>query len=546
MRYAFLLNTLFLAIAFLPSCTVRKTDRILRDVDTYIQSRPDSALYTLRAIDPDLLSSRKTRAHYSLLHAMALDKNYIDTTDRSVVTPAVKYYARYGSAEQKMKSWYYLGRIQENGGDNPSANVSFLRAEQWIDADTDERFKAMIWQELSDTYSRSNLFEQALEYAEKSYHASMQIRDTFGADISRYRMAQEYNNLDRLQDADSLYRLLLEEGKFTSNWRAELLSDYAFLMLREKDDCPSAVRLFEEALAAGISLRSANLWSAYAYALTRTGERGRADTIFRRLATEDDGVGYRRWRGRTEASQGDYAAAYASLAAAAEFQNRNISQVLQQFTLAAQRDYMEEENAALQIRAKRQRMGYAAILLGIVLLAGIGVMIFARKRRKMLQNQEILMESFRALSADRDRAKDEREEIRMTYVKMCQTHFRQVGRINEMLHNIVGEKDTLLYKELNKAVKSIHDDEESHKAFEDMLNETLDNVMLHYRESFPGKSERHYHLVGFIFAGFDAATIGSILCDCKKDNAYLQKSRLKKAIRESDSPYKEQLLSYIS
>lgn len=112
-----LLPCLLLAIVLMASCASKKTATTLNDIETYIQERPDSALAVIRAIDTTTLSSRSLRAHYSLLHAMALDKNWIDTTDAGIVMPAVEYYDRHPSGIRRAKAWYYLGRIQENGGD---------------------------------------------------------------------------------------------------------------------------------------------------------------------------------------------------------------------------------------------------------------------------------------------------------------------------------------------------------------------------------------------------------------------------------------------
>ena len=70
------LTVFFLAVA-LSSCDSRQTAATLNDVETYIQQRPDSALATIRAIDTTTLTSRGLRAHYALLHAMALDKNWM-------------------------------------------------------------------------------------------------------------------------------------------------------------------------------------------------------------------------------------------------------------------------------------------------------------------------------------------------------------------------------------------------------------------------------------------------------------------------------------
>ena len=88
---------LLLAALFLASCANHQTAATLNDVETYIQARPDSALATICAIDTTTLTTRSLRAHYALLHAMALDKNWIDTTDVNVVMPAVVYYDRHPS-----------------------------------------------------------------------------------------------------------------------------------------------------------------------------------------------------------------------------------------------------------------------------------------------------------------------------------------------------------------------------------------------------------------------------------------------------------------
>ena len=130
MRTPLSIIALSLASVFLlSSCASRQTTARLDDVETYIQSRPDSALATLRAIDTATLTTRNLRAHYALLLATALDKNWIDTTDVNVVMPAVTYYGKRGTDDQQARAWYYLGRIQENDRDYSSASISFLKAD---------------------------------------------------------------------------------------------------------------------------------------------------------------------------------------------------------------------------------------------------------------------------------------------------------------------------------------------------------------------------------------------------------------------------------
>lgn len=93
----------------LASCTGREVMVRLSGIESYINERPDSALAAIRDIDTTALRGKAVKAKYSLLHAMALDKNYIDTADTRIVQPAVVYYSRHGSPEERLKAFMYLG-----------------------------------------------------------------------------------------------------------------------------------------------------------------------------------------------------------------------------------------------------------------------------------------------------------------------------------------------------------------------------------------------------------------------------------------------------
>ena len=98
---------IFLLMSFLlVSCDNRQTKSLLQDVETYIQERPDSALRVLRKVDSLTLNTKALRARYSVLFAMALDKNYIDTTNFDVLQPAIDYYIKNGKREEKLRFLY--------------------------------------------------------------------------------------------------------------------------------------------------------------------------------------------------------------------------------------------------------------------------------------------------------------------------------------------------------------------------------------------------------------------------------------------------------
>ncbi len=72
----------------------------------------------------------KEEARYALLMSMALDKNYIDTTTFDVLQPAIDYYLQSGSPDEKLRTFYYQGRIYQNQGNIDMAMCAFLKGEE--------------------------------------------------------------------------------------------------------------------------------------------------------------------------------------------------------------------------------------------------------------------------------------------------------------------------------------------------------------------------------------------------------------------------------
>lgn len=528
------------------SCASRRTTATLNDVETYIQARPDSALATLRAIDTTTLTTRSLRAHYALLHAMALDKNWIDTTDVNVVMPAVAYYSKNGTSNPKAKAWYYLGRIQENGKDYATASISFLKAENCLTEKSEPRFRALVYQALSNIYNETHLFEEALNYSERAYTLFIQDGDTLNAYSSLYRKAQDLNNLGRFAESDSLFRFLIASKQVHPNLRASLYCGYARNLVTNQADYEQAVTLFEEVITQYGSLKKANYWGAYAYALMHTGKEKRAEQIFKQMYktknSSSSSYVYDSWKSLADAYKGDFADAYYLQKEASDIQSENVQKVLRQSAIKAQKDFLEQVNLESEQQARRRQL--VLWVSGIILLVFIVLLVyyFKSRIRRSAQEKESLLEAYKNLTMQQTSLS---EQVRNQYIQMCQSHFSHIGRINEILNNHDKEAENNLYKELKKTILRLGEDERSQQKFEKLLNDSFDNVMLHFRESFPGKKPRYYQLVSFLFAGFSSPTICSIISSYNKHNVYVEKSRLKQQILGSDSPYKEQFLQML-
>lgn len=122
----FMLMLLYFA-CFITSCSNNKQQMELERAETLMEEHPDSALIILNSIKKTELGSNEEQARYALLMSMALDKNYIDTTSFYVLQPAIDYYLESGNPTEKLRTYYYQGRIFQNKGDRDNALNSFIK-----------------------------------------------------------------------------------------------------------------------------------------------------------------------------------------------------------------------------------------------------------------------------------------------------------------------------------------------------------------------------------------------------------------------------------
>lgn len=198
--------TIILALC-LGSCSQHsKHWETLAQIESYIEERSDSALNVLQGMDKGELSGMEEKAKHALLLSMAMDKNYIDRTDFDVLQPAIDYYEDNGSATDKLRTYFYQGRIYQNAGNDAAAMECFVNAVSEGDESDDILTKARVffnrgtiyyslyeWDSFIETTKRAaEYFKQAERYnsyvhcliliingytLKKDYHAALPYID---------------------------------------------------------------------------------------------------------------------------------------------------------------------------------------------------------------------------------------------------------------------------------------------------------------------------------------------------------------------------------
>lgn len=550
---------LLASLLLLTNCGNLAMQQRLDAVEACMQDQPDSALALLRTIDTTKLYSRALQARYALLHATALDKNWIDTTDIGVVMPAVRYYESHKPVVNRARPWYYLGRIQYNGRNYDEAIISFTRAKTYAEELDDDRFKALIYQAISDTYSNTYIFEEALKYAQRAYNYVLRIHDTIQTNTSLFSIAVLHNNLKNYVEADSIFTQLLLSDKISPYTRPMILECCAQFSVSYEKNYDKAVTLFDEALSLKDEFSSYNFWGAYAYSLYQTGDLKKSEQIFKKM--EEAGLAdqfvYQIWKSRIEQLKGDYHTAFDLLEKSMQEQTEGVMKLLRQSTVKAQRDYVTLQNDTLQ-KENRQQKTINILLVIAILTSVIAVFVIVRRYREHTrQKNQQLMEAAQDLVEQRQIVKDLSSEIDKTARKqellrqehfylnqenfrelsdLCNTYYKTEGRSSQA-YSVCGEVRGLL--------KNLGLGAERYTALEQRVNEQFDHIMEHFRAEYPGHREQYFQTVCYLFAGFKIRTV-ALLLHLSEQDVYQVRWRLKKEVESTPTPHQSDFLTLLN
>ena len=101
--------------------------KVLEEVETYIVERPYDALMVLQDLNPSMMEGKRVQAKYSLLISMAMESNALYPDNFSYLQPAMDFYLKKGNPDEKLRTFYLMGRICENTGDFQGAMESYVK-----------------------------------------------------------------------------------------------------------------------------------------------------------------------------------------------------------------------------------------------------------------------------------------------------------------------------------------------------------------------------------------------------------------------------------
>lgn len=555
---------IFLLMSFLlVSCDNRQTKSLLQDVETYIQERPDSALRVLRKVDSLTLNTKALRARYSVLFAMALDKNYIDTTALSILEPTVAYYEKFGSPKDKMLSYYYLGRIYSNRKDYPNAVIFYSQALR-ESSEYDYYHRGLIYAASADAYNASFNDEEELRNTILAYECFEKIGDK-DLDLSLYKVAQAYHNNERFDVADSLYSLVYSGKDSTSRLALYAMEDLVSNDLyQEKQDVERDLELLEYVAEhrGNLSLES---YYEYAYLLLLAGKESEAENILSQLSNREANGKTMEIRYRIAECKGQNEEALALLKSMLSHQNDVVKKKLAQSVFKAQSDYYRLTAEVSEQKSTISNQRSIIILITGLMIIALLYVIFMKRKSTLIREKDRLTqaveESERLLETVRNRANEEKSErekdildlksrnereqdkikdLREMYVALYQKRFSEIGKYYDAAssHRLESIKEKA-YHDVIPSTQALFEEiasgSEGQKKFEARINADLDDIVSKIRSDFPKLKDDDIRFICYLIVGFDTSTI-SFLMDISKENVRVKKHRLREKLNGYSGP----------
>ena len=540
---------LVLSAAILAACTPAKVDRTLKDVESYISERPDSALAVLESIDRSYLKSRRSEAHHALLHAMALDKNYIDVTDDSLASVAVSYFQKHGPKKYLARSLYYKGLSYYYNKEYDKSIIELSKAEP-IAETYDSLYLGFIKMLQANIYSANYSLLDEIVAIKKAYDIYSDLHVDYYISLAKLRLSKAYANNDMYHEAEMLLNELMHTENLPHRIKTQTMGDYAFLMGTRPDaDYKTAVNYFEKTAEVedGKHLSKQDYW-VWAHALAQTGDLDRSQQIVDMLSSIDtSGTAYY-WQYKIAKALNKTSEAFTLHQKFSDKNNEEVIKALKQSISVVQRDYYQSQYELSEYKTKVNNIIlYCIILVAVSAITLIYITARQYKRKKEFELEEYIRYAEEINRQLQNLHAEAYTSLQKKYLSTYRARYEMISSLFEQYVLSRGRKsaEASVYRQVTVLIDNLRKDIASQEDLERTLNSDLGDIMTRFKTELPNLRKKDHQLFGYLALGFDITVISHFM-GCTQNTLYIRKSRLKKHIEESDSEYKNEYLQIIS
>lgn len=527
----------------------------LESISALMEEHPDSALHLLEELPAHRFRRSRLRADRGLLYTMALDKNYIDSDNDSLIRYTYDYYRRHKATDSvRHLVHYYYGRIRHNDEQYTAAAVEYLEALRLLDTIQSPYRAGLLFSRLGEMYRDQYNFESALGYFYRAHAAYERAKNLSAVSYAMASIGDVLSSLHKPDEAESWYnRSLAIDSIRGSVYTATITLSNLLTLYYEKGDfdkfqeCSRRLELVDgyeytavnHLLLANAAMDKNDLHKAKLHLYT-------ADT----MDLSGHEALYYLMQFKLASAERDYEKAnyyqYHCI-------NSNDSLLCNTFSTSvatAEKQFYAERSAFAEYRLRIRKTAETVLAFVIIALVVVGVGYFRRRiRRKeqqifdymvavdqMQEQYNRLQQTVMKKEQGEDAYKSILAERFSTLDNLCRSFFER-----ETPH----QQQAQLFREVKGRLQALAEDPRMAAELDRVINARFEHLMVRLIEQMPQLSADDVHFLRLTYAGFSAQVISLIFHDSVQ-NIYARKYRIKKRIQHSSAVDKMDFINALS
>ena len=431
---------------------------VLNRAEVLMNEHPDSSLVLLRTLTFDDFRKESNRARYALLHSQALDKNYIDVTNDSLISVALEYYKDKDDVRSKFLSYYYMGRVHANGERYLQATSCLMESEQLVDEVGDDYLSGLLYSEMGRIYRLYYDYPKSLEAHQKAAEYYERVGKIGHRNYMWFYQSTVCRNMNKYDEGERLLRKVLSSAQDEQD--VDLVKSCMgnlVMLLVEQNRMVEAKELYEGELESLVdeNYASSSFMGTLATMYASVGDFVKAESYLKRgwgrAMNHTDSISMYLCSSEFRDLSNNRNVAYQELLKGVSLQNKETQQALQQPILTAQRDYLSEKVA---FEAYRHRMEKRQNLLSVLLLALlliVSVYVFFRLLKK-IQKKSLLV--IHHLKMEKKQVEEEKDRISLLLERLDDDKKEADLTITRLKNEIVQNKKRT-HSEISSLVQDI-------------------------------------------------------------------------------------------
>ncbi len=510
-----------------------------------MHEQPDSALAILKRISPDELRTKEETARRALLLSIALDKNYIDVSNDSLTSIALRYYSTGSDNYSSMLAYYYHGRVAFNANNYSLAIVSLFNSRDLALKINEYYWLSLISRSISDVYNITYNGSEELKFAQDEYkYAKLSGRQPY-INYAQLDLARALSNNGNDNEAIELCKQTIDSAAIAGDdYLAYSANQLIGQCLVTQDKFAEANEIFEQFASASYATVDDSLYLALSYAAIKNSKTAR-EILNNISETNQPLIHLAKYS--IYKNEGNYENALEECERHHALINDTFRKRIRQNLSTAVVESFERSKLTAEQERDSSRLLTIVIVIFTFCIIVVFILYFQNyrkvKRNEIEKNVLIALHLQTTLNSTTQEYSKAQDSIKM----LLSSKYEVFDNLCKFIYE--NNKESVARKKISDAVVELINQMKTDNIIisqlESIINTHHANLITNFKDDLPSLSEQYYKLFLFSVLGFSDITISIFLGKENSSLIWNTRRHLKDKIKKLPTDKQNKYLSYL-